>query len=72
MLLIQFSPFGVGWSSSSRMPHCSCLPDHAAALMVHWSARAIRPVMDRVEGRKARCGGRDDPIAAAQRGTVGR
>jgi len=32
--VIQFSPLAWGWSSSSRMPHCSCLADICCALMV--------------------------------------
>jgi len=51
MLLIQFSPFGVGmefqfsYAALQLLGLTMLLP-----LMVHWSARAIRPVMDRVGG----------------------
>jgi putative ABC transport system permease protein len=51
MLLIQFSPFGVGmefqfsYAALQLLGLTMLLP-----LMVHWSARAIRPVMDRAGG----------------------
>jgi putative ABC transport system permease protein len=55
MLLIQFSPSGVGmvgqfsYAALQLIGLTILLP-----MMVHWSARAIRPLMDGLAGRKAR------------------